>query len=126
MCNSVFRRGSGLGMLVAVSLTSLSSGSVLGAISDPVRIETGLLQGVAARDPSITVYKGVPYAAPPTGALRWKAPQPPIPWPGVRRADQFSASCPQEGSAEAAANMSEDCLFLNVWTGAASSRERRP
>ena len=126
MDESIFRRGSRLGVLAAVGLASLSPGPVLGAIADPVRIETGLLQGVTARDPTISVYQGVPYAAPPTGALRWKAPQPPIPWAGVRRADQFGASCPQETSAEAAVTMSEDCLFLNVWTGAASSTERRP
>ena len=126
MCDSIFGRRPGLRALAAVGLVWLSSGSVLGAIADPVSIETGRLQGVPARDPTITVYKGVPYAAPPTGALRWKAPQPPLPWQGVRQADQFGASCPQEKSAQAGSQMSEDCLFLNLWTGAATSGERRP
>ena len=126
MCDSITWRRSVLRTLAAFGLAALSSELALGVSAAPIRIETGLLRGVPADDPTITVYKGVPYAAPPTGALRWKAPQPPLPWAGVRKADQFGASCPQERSAQAALTMSEDCLFLNVWTGAASSSERRP
>ncbi|RYY26921.1 MAG: carboxylesterase [Sphingomonadales bacterium] len=92
-------------------------------MAGPVRIDTGLVQGAPARDPSITAFRGIPYAAPPVGALRWRPPAAAIPWTGVRKADKFGASCPQPRSAEA---MDEDCLFLNVWTGAASSKERRP
>jgi hypothetical protein len=95
------------------------------AIKNPVRTEAGLLSGVPGRDPSITVYKGVPYAAPPIGDLRWRPPQPPIPWQGVRRADQFGSACPQTRLAPDAA-MSEDCLSLNIWSGAASASEKRP
>ena len=95
----------------------------------PVRIDTGLVSGVSARDPAITVYKGIPFAAPPVGRLRWRAPAPAAPWKGVRQADTFGALCPQptQGPASAASPpMSEDCLTLNIWTGAASASEKRP
>ena len=95
------------------------------ATNEPVRTESGLVRGVPGRDPSVTVYKGVPYAAPPVGDLRWRAPQPPLAWEGVRKADTFGSSCPQTRPRPGEA-ISEDCLFLNIWTGAASASERRP
>jgi len=64
------------------------------AISDPVRVETGQLQGVAGTGaPSVRVYKGIPFAAPPLGNNRWRAPQPALKWEGVRKADAFGAPC---------------------------------
>jgi para-nitrobenzyl esterase len=102
------------------------------AANEPVRLDTGLLQGVPGANPEITVYKGVPYAAPPVGDLRWRAPKGPAKWDGVRKADQFSATCMQTNYAEGSpyrqppAAVSEDCLYLNVWTGAKSAKERRP
>lgn len=95
------------------------------ALDQPVRIDAGEIEGVPARDASVTVFKGIPYAAPPVGPLRWRAPQPATPWTGVRKADHFGATCPQ-AQADSNTQMDEDCLFLNVWTGAASSAERRP
>lgn len=95
----------------------------------PIKIETGLLSGVPGKSRGITVYKGVPYAAPPVGDLRFAAPKPPNPWDGVRKADQFGAVCPQGGGNNPNApkpNMSEDCLFANVWTSVASALEKRP
>jgi para-nitrobenzyl esterase len=102
----------------------------------PVRVESGLLAGIPASDPTIQVFKGVPYAAPPIGRLRWSAPQPPIAWDGIRRADTFGAICPQyipeKGSFYQLEfypddqPQSEDCLFLNIWTGASNATERRP
>ncbi len=85
----------------------------------------GIAEGVAGIDPSVTVYKGLPYAAPPVGDLRWRAPQAPAHWDGVRKADHFGDSCPQVTRGPAG-SMSEDCLYLNVWTGAKSSKEKRP
>ena len=64
------------------------------------------------------VFRGVPYAAAPTGQLRWRPPAPPTPWPGVRDATQFGLSCPQIPSSFATGPYSEDCLFLNVYTTA--------
>ena len=100
-----------------------------------IHVEGGRLAGIRGKDPSITVYKGIPFAAPPVGDLRWRAPKPVIPWQGVRKADQFGASCIQNIVNEhkpwtyefmTHTEVSEDCLFLNVWTGAKSSAERRP
>jgi para-nitrobenzyl esterase len=96
------------------------------------RTESGIVQGVPGNNPEITVYKGVPYATPPVGDLRWRAPKAPAKWDGVRKADQFSATCMQTNYAEnspyrhADEPVSEDCLYLNIWTGAKSAKERRP
>ena len=86
-----------------------------------VKVEQGQLRGVVDQD--LTVYKGIPFAAPPIGDLRWKAPQPAASWQGVRDADKFGPDCMQSGNA---ANMSEDCLYLNVWTPAKSANEKVP
>jgi para-nitrobenzyl esterase len=97
----------------------------LAAINAPVRIESGLVQGVPAGDPSVTAFKGIPYAAPPVGDLRWRPPARPLAWSGVRTADRFGDICPQLQN-PGGEPMSEDCLVANIWTGAASSNERRP
>ncbi|MFC3077760.1 carboxylesterase/lipase family protein [Phenylobacterium terrae] len=82
-------------------------------------IETGALRGV--RLGSVSAFKGVPYAAPPVGALRWRPPQPAHPWTGERPADQFGAPCPQRRPADNSVGpepAGEDCLTLNIWTPA--------
>ena len=118
----------------------LASGEVVGlaamppqAAADPsvpqVKIDSGMLSGVAGRDKAVRVYKGIPYAAAPIGPLRWRAPEPLHAWQGVRPADKFGALCPQpsDGPGPAAtAPMDEDCLTLNVWTGATAATEKRP
>ena len=108
-----------------IMIAVLGASPVLAAASQPVRTEAGLVEGIPAVDPAITVYKGIPYAAAPTGALRWRPPSPPTPWTGVRKADRFGSVCPQAQAPHATLPMSEDCLFLNVWSGA-SAAERRP
>jgi len=100
-------------------------------VEEPVHLDSGLLTGIAASDAAVRVFRGIPYAAPPVGKLRWRAPQPAARWDGVRKADRFGANCMQPAfrGANPMANqpkMSEDCLFLNVWTAAASASERRP
>ncbi|OJJ44455.1 hypothetical protein ASPZODRAFT_135279 [Penicilliopsis zonata CBS 506.65] len=84
----------------------------------PVRISTGLVQGVPSELPNITVYKGLRYAASTGGANRWRAPQPPASWEGVKVADTFGPPCPQVafGAVDLVVEPSEDCLSLNVWT----------
>ncbi|HEY2708098.1 MAG TPA: carboxylesterase family protein [Caulobacteraceae bacterium] len=97
------------------------------AAAAPVMTDAGALQGVSAGP--LTTYKGVPFAAPPVGALRWREPQPVPPWEGVRRADAFAPACMQTGVSmpgEAPPAVSEDCLYLNIWTPAKSSRARLP
>jgi carboxylesterase type B len=77
-------------LILCVGATAL-----FGAIDQPVRVESGLLSGVPGVDASVRVFKGVPFAAPPVGTLRWRSPQSVAKWEGVRKADQFSAICPQ-------------------------------
>lgn len=81
-----------------------------------VRVAQGDLVGaVTSMGPYI--FRGVPYAAPPVGPLRWRAPRPPAPWHGVRRGTAFGPACMQSPSTQIPASaMSEDCLYLNVWT----------
>ncbi|HLZ09357.1 MAG TPA: carboxylesterase family protein [Chloroflexota bacterium] len=92
-----------------------------------VRVEAGLIEGVQSEE--LTVYKAIPYAAAPVGDLRWRAPQPMLPWNGVRRADAFGPIAMQSGSSVPGAPtepVSEDCLTLNVWTQATSGAAKLP
>ena len=112
----------------------LAAVSAFAAIPEPIRTETGLVSGVAGAFPEVRVFKGIPFAAPPVGDLRWRPPQPAKSWDGVRAADKFSANCmqraagggafPPYGGDRSATTMSEDCLYLNVYTAAASARDR--
>ncbi|MFJ8856935.1 carboxylesterase/lipase family protein [Streptomyces sp. NPDC102451] len=92
--------------------------------------EAGPVEGVFCRDRTVTVFRGIPYAAPPVGGLRWRPPQPPTGWETTLRADRFGPMCPQTPAAAAATGvdvpMSEDCLNLNIWTGSAYREEQRP
>lgn len=105
------------------------------ALKGPVRTEAGMIAGAPAANPAITVFKGVPFAAPPVGEKRWKAPEAPIAWEGVRQAREFGANCVQtivDGKKPwthefmAHGLVSEDCLFLNIWTPAQSGTEKLP
>ena len=104
-------------------------------ITDTLHLESGLLTGMPGSDPAVQVYKGIPYAAPPVGALRWHAPQPPPPWEGVRKADTFAPGCIQQVAGSRPpwteefmhqGSISEDCLYLNVWTAEKDAGELRP
>jgi carboxylesterase type B len=89
-----------------------------------VMVETGLLSGSGDE---VISFKGIPYAAPPTGDLRWRPPQPPSPWNGVRPAQTFGADAPQAATARTrASRMDEDCLTLNIWTPARRTEETLP
>ncbi len=96
--------------------------------STPVITGQGLLAGVD--EDGLTVYKGVPFAAPPIGSLRWRPPQPPATWTGVLHANVFRPRCVQGREADpftpADAPQNEDCLYLNIWSPAKSGRERLP
>jgi para-nitrobenzyl esterase len=113
-------------------LAALAIALPAAAIDDPIRTQNGLVSGAPGKDAGVRVYKGIPYAAPPVGDLRWKAPKPAASWTGVREAAQFSAVCMQLPYPQTSiyysplGAMSEDCLTLNVWTAAKSGRERRP
>lgn len=102
--------------------------------------ENGVIHGVACGDPRITVYKGVPYALPPVGQRRWKAPQPMTNWSGVRMADTFADMSLQGqpgldwsnfytkelNPTASEYHMSEDCLYLNIWTPSIDGTEQLP
>jgi para-nitrobenzyl esterase len=90
--------------------------------ANPVKIEQGLVQGTS--EEGLAVFRGIPFAAPPVGDLRWRAPQPSAKWEGVRPATKFGPS-PIQG-ARSGPGMSEDCLYLNVWTPANAATDRIP
>lgn len=99
-----------------------------------VSTQDGRISGVTD-SLGVTSYKGIPFAAPPVGRLRWRAPQPTAHWDGVRKADYFGDACVQkEGHSRPPwtepfmeqGPTSEDCLYLNVWTAAKTAGERRP
>jgi para-nitrobenzyl esterase len=92
------------------------------------KVVDGQLQGIVAD--GVASFKGIPFAAPPVGDLRWKSPAPSKAWSGIRKADAYAAGCMQDpGMVKmmgASANISEDCLYLNVWTAAKNAGEKRP
>jgi len=101
---------------IVCALSLFAFGAQAGAAPPQARTEQGLLEGVEAD--GVTVFRGVPFAAPPVGDLRWRAPQPAAGWSGMRKADRFSPVCMQKGSYPEDAppeRSSEDCLYLNVW-----------
>ena len=117
--------------LACLSLAAaLAAGGVAGAreAGPQIRLRAGFLQGVAAPDTGVTSYKGVPYARPPVGDLRWRPPVPAPAWTGVREATAFGNACPQPPSSPAGlyygglAPMSENCLTLNVWAPAKAGK----
>ena len=87
-----------------------------------VKVDGGLLQGTI--EGGLTVFKGIPFAAPPVGDLRWRAPEPAAKWEGVLEANKFAPGPIQGGNPPA--GKSEDCLYLNVWTPAKSKKDRIP
>ena len=100
-----------------------------GAVSAAsVRTQSGLIEGI--EESGSVVFKGIPFAAAPVGPRRWRAPEPPAPWSGVKSADRFSPICLQPGAYPENAPpepMNEDCLYLNIWTPAhASSQAKLP
>ena len=96
---------------------------------DRVKTAGGVVQGVTLAS-GIHLFKGIPYAAPPVRDLRWKPPQPPAPWQGVRPADRFAPQCMQTrvfgDMMFRNSGVSEDCLYLNVWTPGLVATAKRP
>lgn len=99
------------------------------AIGEVVQTKTGAVRGATVTDIGLTafIYRGIPYAAPPVGDLRWKAPQPAAAWEGERAATEWSNRCPQGQSTMGAGTAtSEDCLYLNVVTAAKTADAKQP
>ena len=141
-----------IALTIIAALVVITAVFVHAMVPEQVRIDSGLVAGTASGQPTVRVFKGIPFAAPPLGENRWKAPQPVAKWDGVRKADAFGAPCAAgagggrgggggrgaaaPGAAAQAAPApaappreparAEDCLYLNVWTSANSPNERRP
>ena len=102
----------------------------LAIAADQVKVSGGIVEGTTGKTAGVRAFLGIPYAAPPVGGLRWKAPQPVPGWSGVQKADHFGAHCMQANvfgdMVFKDAGMSEDCLQLNVWTPAKSAHEKLP
>ncbi len=116
-------------LLMAASLTAASLyGRPAAAQVLTVSVTGGRVEGIPAD--GIVSFKGIPFAAPPLGALRWRAPQPVRPWRGIKKADHFGPSCMQDPNFAklfgAPPTIGEDCLYLNVWTPAHSPSEKLP
>jgi para-nitrobenzyl esterase len=118
-------------MWAAAVAVALTLGMRAAADADEVRVNTqaGIVEGVA--DVGIVSFKGIPYAAPPVGERRWKAPQAPAPWDGTHKAVAYGNACIQPPGLSAKAGgdpgpLSEDCLYLNVWTPRADPAARLP
>lgn len=92
-----------------------------------VRTQAGLVRGLRRDASGVLAFKGIPYAAPPVGPLRWCAPQPPAPWGSVRDALVFGAGCLSAlENDHRPGPRDEDCLYLNIWTAAKRADEKRP
>jgi para-nitrobenzyl esterase len=104
-----------MGAFVQIALAQIQTAKVTG----------GEVQGLVTN--GISVFKGIPFAAPPAGDLRWKAPAPVQPWTGIKKADAFGPACMQPPNSQGNTSpVSEDCLYLNVWTPAKKSSEKIP
>lgn len=124
--------------IVLWSVVSLLVGAALplsAGITQPVTVEGGLVLGVPGNDAAIMTFKSVPFAAPPVGNLRWRAPQPVVAWKGLHATDKYPPSCIQDIPASNPPwtyefmphnEIGEDCLYLNVFTPAGSDQEKLP
>ena len=125
-------RGGGLRYTLALAIIGMTTlvGAEMPALANALSTEGGQIADVAPDASGVRSFKGIPFAAPPVGALRWKAPQPVKPWEGERQANQFGPRCMQSarlGNIDPLnPRMGEDCLYLNIWTPAKSADERLP
>ncbi len=115
---------------LAIVIVLASALAVSAQAADRVKISNGTLKGAGVQPSGVRIFRGVPFAQPPVGDLRWREPRPVKNWSGVRQAVQFGPRCMQApifGDMNFRSNgMSEDCLYLNVWTPAKSGKERLP
>jgi para-nitrobenzyl esterase len=140
--------------VLAISLCFFVCASLEAYSATTVTVEGGQIQGDIEADGKVSVFNGIPYAAPPVGELRWKAPQPVVSWTGLRDATKFGPVCPQKDSGDgdflkrlvdgqgmgffrktifnlavglsSSAPQSEDCLYLNVRTSNLGGAEKQP
>jgi para-nitrobenzyl esterase len=117
-------------LILAAFCALLATSGALAAIPADIKIDGGRITGTTGISSEVRVFKGIPFAAPPLGANRWRPPQPAAGWTGVRAASEFAPRCTQGGrggpNAPTPPSTSEDCLYLNVWTTAQAANEKRP
>ncbi|MDR6943556.1 carboxylesterase/lipase family protein [Mucilaginibacter pocheonensis] len=117
-------------LIAVLLLTQIITLKAFCQINDRVNIENGVVEGTRESGSPILIFKGIPYAQPPVGDLRWKEPQPAKNWEGVLKADHFGHNAMQKpifGDMNfRSSGMSEDCLYLNVWTPAKTGKEKLP
>ena len=138
-----------IAMTALAAAVAMTTTYVKAMVPEQVKIDSGTVAGAISGQPTVRAFKGIPFAAPPVGENRWKAPQPVAKWDGVRKADAFGAPCaagapaagrgggggraaaapgaaPQAPATPREPARAEDCLYLNVWTSATSPNDKRP
>ena len=136
-------------MTAIAAAVAVTTTYVKAMVPEQVKIDSGTVAGAISGQPTVRAFKGIPFAAPPLGENRWKAPQPVAKWDGVRKAEAFGAPCaagapaagrgggggrgaaapgaaPQAPATPREPARAEDCLYLNVWTSATSPNDKRP
>lgn len=117
-------------LIALLLLSQITTVKVFSQSINQVTTENGVVEGTREAGSSITSFKGIPFAQPPVGDLRWKEPQPVKNWQGVLKADHFGHNAMQKpifgDMGFRSAGMSEDCLYLNVWTPAKTGKEKLP
>jgi para-nitrobenzyl esterase len=124
-----------VGLVAGLTAVMCVATHAMNGLPEPLTVEGGQISGTPTIQWTygVRLFRGIPYAAPPVGALRWRAPQPVVAWSGIKAADRFSAACMQnptdtQGNAwrEGLSEFSEDCLYLNVWTPAKDAAAKLP
>lgn len=115
----MFKLNFWIAVVIALIINACSAPSLP---PEQVKVEQGIVQGFI--EDGLRVFKGIPFATPPVGDLRWKAPQPPAKWEGIKETTEYGPAAYQGGNPPS--GKSEDCLYLNVWTPAQSADEKIP
>ena len=126
MVNNGKHRSKLVGLFAALTLLALSPSP--GFAEQPISTESGPIAAGSSEDPAVRVFKGIPYASPPVGKLRWQPPEPPVAWQGVRVANEYGPPCFQGAFPHVADTRpaSEDCVTLNIWEPAKPGKAKLP